>query len=181
VDQAFRCRPGINTLVNNAGVLLDGLLVQPEDGWVRKLPSSQWKRVLDVNLTGTFLTTREVVAAMLDAGTAGGLVVNTSSLARAGNAGQSAYAASKAGVDAATRSWALELAPYGIRVVGIAPGIVETPMLENIAPQSLEALRARTLAGRAGTTQELWSALRFVIECEFVNGKVIEVDGGACM
>jgi 3-oxoacyl-[acyl-carrier protein] reductase len=181
VDDAFRRVPGINTLVNNAGVLLDGVLLRPEDEWMRKLTTAQWKRVLDVNLTGTFLMTREVAAAMLQAGARGGLVVNTSSLARGGNAGQSAYASSKAGVDASTRSWAVELAPYGIRVVGIAPGVVETPMLDNISPEALDGLRGRTLVGRFGRPEEIWLALRFAIECEFFSGRVLEVDGGSRM
>lgn len=65
-------------LVNNAGVLLDGLLVHPEAGWARKLPAAQWRRVLDVNLTGAFLVVREPVADMVEGG-GGGLIVNVSS------------------------------------------------------------------------------------------------------
>ena len=120
VDEAFEQLPGINTLVNNAGVLLDGLKVAEQSDWVKRLPLGLWRKVLDANLTGTFLMAREVAAGMLERKTAGGLIVNISSLARGGNAGQSAYAASKAGMDAATRFWALELGAKGIRVAGIA-------------------------------------------------------------
>jgi 3-oxoacyl-[acyl-carrier protein] reductase len=178
VAGAFEAVPAINTVVNNAGVLLDGVLVSGEPGWVRRLPLAQWRKAVDTNLTGSFLVAREAAAAMIEAGVDGGLIVNVSSLARAGNAGQSAYAASKAGVDAATRSWAAELAPR-IRVAGIAPGVVDTPMIGHVSPEAQEELRARTLAGRFGTPHEIWLALRFVIECEFFSGRMLEVDGGA--
>lgn len=133
---------GINVLVNNAATLLDGLLVKAEEGWVRRLPTAQWRKVLDVNLTGQFLVTREVVASMLERREPEGVIVNLSSLARAGNAGQSAYSASKAGLDAATRSWAQELAPHRIRVAAIAPGVIQTPILENVSEEARSALLA---------------------------------------
>lgn len=172
---------GVNVLVNNAGVLLDGLLVRDEEGWVRRLPLAQWRKVLDVNLTGPFLVAREMAAQMLERGGRDGVIVNISSLARAGNAGQSCYAASKAGLDAATRTWALELAPYGIRVASIAPGVIETPILDNVAEAAREALRASIPVGRFGDPHEVWLTLRYVLECGFFNGRVIEVDGGAHM
>lgn len=172
---------GVNALVNCAGVLLDGLLVNQEPGWIKRLPFAQWKRVLEVNLTGPFVMTREVVVGMLERGERPGVVVNLSSLYRWGNEGQSAYAASKAGLDALTRTWALELAPHGIRVAAIAPGLVETPILENVSEEAKAELRGRIPAGRFGTTEEMWQALRFVIECEYFNGSILEVDGGACV
>src|SRR5258708_7893985 len=117
-----------NLLVNNAGILRDGLLVSREDGFVRKLPTAQWKSVLDVNLTGPYLMAREAAALMVEHGVRPALIVNVSSITSGGNPGQSNYAAAKAGLDADTRTWALELAPYGIRVAGIAPGLTNTPM-----------------------------------------------------
>ncbi|HEU4562555.1 MAG TPA: SDR family oxidoreductase, partial [Longimicrobium sp.] len=172
---------GINVLVNNAAVLLDGVLVTEEEGWVRRLPAAQWRRVLDVNLSGQFLVAREVAAEMLERGEPEGVIVNLSSLARAGNAGQSAYAASKAGLDAATRTWALELAPRGIRVASIAPGVIQTPILENISEQARAGLLAAIPVGRFGDPGEVWLALRFVLECGFFTGRTLEVDGGAQM
>jgi 3-oxoacyl-[acyl-carrier protein] reductase len=172
---------GINVLVNNAAVLLDGVLVTEEEGWVRRLPAAQWRRVLDVNLSGQFLVAREVAAEMLERGEPEGVIVNLSSLARAGNAGQSAYAASKAGLDAATRTWALELAPRGIRVASIAPGVIQTPILENISEQARAGLLAAIPVGRFGDPREVWLALRFVLECGFFTGRTLEVDGGAQM
>lgn len=171
---------GVNTLVNNAGVLLDGVLVKEEAGWIKRLPTAQWRRVLEVNLTGAFLVAREVAAELLDrGGGGGGLIVNISSLTAAGNEGQSCYAASKAGLDAATRTWALELAPYGIRVAGIAPGVIETPILDNVSAGSREALLAGIPLKRFGTPHEIWVTLKYVIECDYFTGRVVEVDGGA--
>lgn len=181
VRQAAERLDGINVLVNNAAVLMDGLLVTEEEGWVRRLPTAQWRRVLDVNLTGQFLVAREVAAEMLERGEGEGVIVNLSSLARAGNAGQSAYAASKAALDAATRTWALELAPRGIRVAGIAPGVIQTPILDNISPEARTALLAAIPVGRFGDPGEVWLALRFILECGFFTGRLLEVDGGAQM
>jgi 3-oxoacyl-[acyl-carrier protein] reductase len=167
-------------VINNAGILRDGLLVERDGDQVRRLPARQWDHVLRTNLTGCFLVAREAVARMLQANQ-GGVVVNVSSLARSGNAGQSSYAASKAGLDACTRTWALELAPHGVRVGGVAPGLIDTPMLEDIAPDRRRALIGSTPAGRAGRPDEVWQAVRFIIECDFFNGRTIEVDGGAAM
>ena len=172
---------GANVLVNNAGVLLDGLLVQEEGGWVRRLPLAQLRKVLDVNLIGPFLVAREVAAGMLERGERQGVIVNLSSLAHGGNAGQSCYAASKAGLDAATRPWALELAPHGIRVAAIAPGVIQTPILDNVSEEALAALRAGIPLGRFGDPGEVWLTLKYILECGFFNGRVIEVDGGADM
>lgn len=173
---------GLNVLVNNAGVLLDGLLVQEEGGWVRRLPAAQWRRVLEVNLTGCFLVAREVAAALLERDEGGreeGLIVNLSSVARAGNIGQSVYAASKAGLDAATRTWALELAPHRIRVAGIAPGVIETPILDNVSDEAKRDLLSKIPLGRFGDPHEVWLTLRYIIECGYFTGRVVDVDGGA--
>lgn len=177
VEEAARRLGGINVLVNNAGVLLDGLLVKQEGKWTRKLPLALWRRVVDTNLTGSFLTAREAAAVMLEGG-APGLIVNLSSVFRWGNEGQTAYAASKGGLDAVTRTWAMELAAYGIRVAGIAPGLIDTPILDNIAPDERAALEQRIPARRIGRPDEIWLALKFIIECEYFNGSILEVDGG---
>jgi 3-oxoacyl-[acyl-carrier protein] reductase len=172
---------GINLLVNNAALLMDGLLVADEDGWIRRLPTAQWRKALDVNLTGQFLVAREVAAGMLERGERDGVVVNVSSLARSGNPGQSVYGASKAGLDSATRTWALELARYGIRVASIAPGVIQTPLLDNISREARAELLAAIPLGRFGDPAEVWLALRFILECGFFTGRVIELDGGAQM
>lgn len=179
VEEAARSLGGINVLVNNAGVLRDGLLAQEEDGWVRKLPSAQWRRVMDVNLTGAYLMAREVVADILSRGVSESVIVNISSVTRAGNPGQSNYSASKAGLDAATRTWALELAHRGVRVGSIAPGVIETPILKHVSEEAKESLTANIPLGRVGTPHDIWLALKFIIECDYFTGRVVEVDGGA--
>lgn len=177
VANASRNLDGINLLVNSAGILKDGLLVSKEDTCVKKLPFEQWKHVIDTNLTGAYLMAREVAADMLERQERNGIITNISSLARSGNVGQTSYAASKAGLDACTRTWALELAP-SIRVGAIAPGLVLTPMLDLIAEQRRADLLKRIPLGRAGMVEEIWLALKFIIECDYFTGRVIEVDGG---
>ena len=170
---------GFNVLVNNAGILRDGLLVQKERSWIKKLPTTPWKQVLDVNLTGPYLLTREVAADIIKREIRESVVVNISSISRAGNPGQSNYAASKAGLDACTRTWALELAASGIRVAGIAPGLVDTPLLAHISDEAKATLINGIPLGRIGTPYEIWLALKFIIECDYFTGRVIEVDGGS--
>jgi 3-oxoacyl-[acyl-carrier protein] reductase len=170
-----------NLLVNNAAILRDGLLasLDPTAGRVRQLPTSQWKAVLDTNLTGPYFVAREVAAAMLEDDVRPALIVNMSSITSAGNPGQSNYAAAKAGLDAVTRTWALELAPHGIRVAGIAPGLTDTPMAARVAPDArAELLRAIPL-GRIARPDEIWLGLKFVVECDYFTGRVLAIDGGA--
>lgn len=170
---------GINVLVNNAGILRDGLLAKDEAGWVRKLPTVQWKQVLDVNLTGPYLMAREVVADILSRGTRESVIINISSVTRAGNPGQSNYSASKAGLDATTRTWALELASHGVRVGSVAPGVIETPILKRISDEAMKSLVERIPLLRIGKPHDIWLALKFIIECDYFTGRVIEVDGGS--
>jgi 3-oxoacyl-[acyl-carrier protein] reductase len=124
---------------------------------------------------------REFVARALERGTRPAVIVNISSLARAGNAGQGSYSASKAALDATTRTWALELGGAGIRVAGVAPGVIDTPILEGISEAAMEKLLAAIPLGRIGRPEEVWQAVRFVLECEFFTGRTVEVDGGAAM
>ena len=179
VKEASQRFHGINLVINNAGILRDGLLATEEGGWVKKLPTAQWKQVLDVNLTGPYLVTREVIGDGLAKGCQGSVVVNISSISHDGNPGQSNYSASKAGLDACTRTWALELAKYGVRVGGVAPGVVDTPMLKHISDAAMRSLIAGIPLGRIGKAEEIWLAVKFIIECEFFTGRVLEVDGGA--
>jgi 3-oxoacyl-[acyl-carrier protein] reductase len=180
VRRAAGVLTGLNVLINNAGILRDGVLAARDAGGVRGMPLPQWSKVLETNLTGQFLMAREVAIVMLER-SARGVIVNISSLARVGNSGQSNYAASKAGLDACTRSWARELAAAGIRVGGVAPGVIDTPIVEGIAETALAGLLAAIPLGRFGTAEEIWQAVSFILSCEFFTGRTIEVDGGAGM
>ena len=109
----------LNGLVNNAGVLRDGLLVKAKDGVISKMSLDQFNLVMNVNVTGTFLCGREAAVKMIESGSQG-VIINISSVARAGNIGQTNYSASKAAVATMATTWARELARYGIRAAAVA-------------------------------------------------------------
>ncbi len=168
----------LDASIANAGILRDGLLVKAKDGVVTtKLSLADWQSVIDVNLTGVFLCGREAAAQMIRLGTPG-CIVNISSISRHGNFGQSNYSAAKAGVAALTVVWTKELARHGIRVNAIAPGFVRTEILSGMRPEILDKLAASIPLGRVGTPEEIAHTVAFILENEYVNGRVIEVDGG---
>ena len=174
---------GVNGLINNAGILRDGLLVKKDrkTGEVKLLSDAEWDAVLAVNLTGATKMVREVASAMVHRETRPGIVINMSSIARHGNRGQSNYVAAKAALAANTVTWARELAPFGIRVAAIAPGMIETPMTAGMNAKAREALIAQVPVGRIGTPDDIWQAIRFAIECDYFNSRTIDVDGGLSM
>lgn len=167
----------INGLINNAGILRDGLLLKVRDGEVQKMPLNQWQSVIDVNLTGVFLCTREVAAKMVEL-ESNGLIINISSISRAGNMGQSNYSAAKAGVAAMTVVWAKELARYGIRVAGIAPGFIETEMTGSMKPEALEKMTAGIPLRRMGRPEEIAHSAAYLFENDYYSGRILELDGG---
>ena len=171
---------GVNALVNNAGIIRDGLLVKKDrtTGEIQRLPTASWDAVIGVNLTGATLMVREVVATMAQAGTRPGVLVNMSSIARHGNRGQSNYVAAKAALSANTVTWAREFATFGIRATCVAPGMVETPMTAGMNQKAKEAFVAQIPVGRVGQPEDLWQAVKFCLECDYFNGRTIDVDGG---
>lgn len=174
---------GLNALINNAGILRDGLLVKKDKGTgqVIKLPLDQWNAVLSVNLTGAALMLRETVAKMVETGSKPGVIVNMSSCARHGNRGQSNYVSAKAALAANTVTWAREFAPFGIRVGAVAPGMIETPMTQGMNQKARDALVANIPVGRIGLPEDIWVAVRFILECDYFNARTIDVDGGLSM
>ena len=170
----------INGLINNAGILRDGLLLKVRDGEIQKMPLNQWQSVIDVNLTGVFLCTREVAAKMVELQSKG-LIINISSISRAGNMGQSNYSAAKAGVAAMTVVWAKELARYGIRVAGIAPGFIETEMTASMKPEALEKMTAGIPLRRMGKPEEIAHSAAYLFENDYYSGRILELDGGLRM
>jgi 3-oxoacyl-[acyl-carrier protein] reductase len=164
--------------IANAGILRDGLLVKAKDREVTgKLTLAEWQAVIDVNLTGVFLCGREAAERMIRLGN-GGSIINISSLSRAGNFGQSNYSAAKAGVAALTVVWAKELARHEIRVNAIAPGFIKTEMVASMKPEILEKMAAQIPARRLGEPEEVAAAVEFLFANDYVNGRILEIDGG---
>jgi len=168
---------GLHGLVNNAGILRDGLLLKVKDGEISKMSLAQWQAVIDVNLTGVFLCTREVAAKMVELKSEGA-IINISSISRAGNMGQTNYSAAKAGVASATVVWAKELARYGIRVAGVAPGFIETEMVASMKPEALEKMTAGIPLRRMGKPAEIAHSVAYIFENDYYTGRILELDGG---
>lgn len=177
VNQIAEDFRAINGLVNNAGILRDGLLLKVKDGVMTKMSLAQWQAVIDVNLTGVFLCTREVAAKMIELNSQGA-IINISSISRAGNVGQTNYSAAKAGVAAATVTWAKELSRYGIRVAGIAPGFIETEMTLGMKPEALEKMTAGIPLKRMGKVEEIAHSAAYIFENDYYTGRILELDGG---
>ena len=167
---------GLNGLINNAGVLRDGLMVKYKDEQISKMSMEQWQTVIDVNLTGVFLCAREFASQAI-VNRQKGCIINISSISRAGNMGQSNYSAAKAGVASLAAVWAKELARYGIRANAIAPGFIETEMTGSMKPEALDKIAAGIPAKRLGKPEEIARTVTFILENDYVNGRCIEVDG----
>jgi 3-oxoacyl-[acyl-carrier protein] reductase len=161
----------LDVLVNNAGIVRDATL--------GKVTDEDWAATLDVNLRGTMVCTRAALVPMRAAGR-GRILSATSVVARMGNYGQTAYAASKAGIIGLTRAWARELGPLGITANAVAPGFIDTEMSRGVPEKVLGALLARTAARRLGRPEEVASVYVFLASdlASFINGAVVGVDGG---
>jgi 3-oxoacyl-[acyl-carrier protein] reductase len=183
VDWAFDQMGGLNGLINNAGILRDGLLVKKDraTGEVVVMSRDAWQKVIDVNLTGATLMVRDVVAKMVRSEQSPGVIVNMSSVARHGNRGQSNYVAAKASLAANTVTWAREFAPFRVRVGAVAPGMIETPMTQGMNQKARDQLVASVPVGRVGVPEDIWLAVKFIIECDYFTGRTIDVDGGLSM
>ena len=166
-----------DVLINNAGITGDALFVRKKGDEISKFPFSNWEKVINVNLTGVFLCGREAAYHMVKQGVKG-VIINISSISRAGNLGQTNYSATKAAVDAMTVTWAKELSRYGIRVGAIAPGYINTEMVAKIKQEVLDKIIQNIPAGRLGEMKEISEAAQFIIKNDFFTGRVIEIDGG---
>ena len=167
----------VDLLVNAAGLIwsepslsLRGARLVPHD-------IGSFERVLSANLTATFVMSTRVAARMARSG--GGVIVNFSSIAARGNAGQAAYSAAKAGVEGLTRTMAQELGPLGIRVNAIAPGFIDVGSTRTaLSPGTLERYAAQTPVRRLGTVDEVVDAVETLYRNAFMNGVVLDLDGG---
>jgi 3-oxoacyl-[acyl-carrier protein] reductase len=171
----------VDIAVLNAGILRDGLLVKVDKTTgdvASRLSLQQWQTVIDVNLTGVFLSGREAATRMIRQ-KSGGVIVIMSSIARGGNPGQTNYSATKAGVASISVLWGKELAKFGIRCAGIAPGFIETPMvMKDMKPEFLEKWKKMIPIGRLGKPEEIADAVEFIVRNDLVNATVIDVAGG---
>ena len=161
----------LDVLVNNAGIVRDATLA--------KVTDEDWDRTQDVNLRAAMVCARAVVPHMR-AARRGRILSASSVVARSGNFGQTAYVASKAGIIGLTRVWARELGPHGITANAVAPGYIDTPMLESIPEAYRTQAIARIPAGRAGRPEEVAAVYLFLASdlASFMNGAVVGVDGG---
>ena len=167
----------VDVLVNNAGITSDALFIKQKGDEITKFPFSNWEKVININLTGVFLCSREAAFHMVKHKVKG-VIVNISSICRVGNFGQTNYSASKSAVDAMTVTWAKELSRYGIRVGAIAPGYINTEMVAKIKQEVLDKLIEKIPTGRLGEMEEISKTVQFIIANDFFTGRVIEVDGG---
>jgi len=167
----------IDGLINNAGIVKDGLTVKAKDGVVSTMSLANWQAVINVNLTGLFLCTREVAAHMA-AHQKGGVIVNISSVCRAGNMGQANYSATKAAVAADTVVWAKEFARFGVRVGAVAPGFIATEMVASMKPEALAKMTAGIPLKRLGTPAEVAHSVAFIVENDYFTGRCLDLDGG---
>jgi 3-oxoacyl-[acyl-carrier protein] reductase len=161
----------IAALVNNAGITRDDLIM--------RLSEEAWREVIDTNLGGAFFTCRAVARPMMKRRS--GAIVNMSSIVGVhGNAGQTNYAASKAGLLGLTKSLAKELGSRGIRVNAIAPGYIATELTDALPDAAREAILSATPLGRLGEPSDVARAVRFLVSdaAAFVTGDVLAVDGG---
>jgi len=176
-DQVVQDLGGLDGLVNNAGITRDALLVKFRDGeLVAKMSLENWQMVVDVNLTGVFLCGREAAQRMIESGSKG-VIINISSISRAGNMGQTNYAATKAGVQAMAVTWAKELSRYGIRVAAVAPGFINTEMVAGMKEAAREKLTAGIPLRRMGEPDEIAQTVEFIFQNDYVSGRCFDIDG----
>lgn len=164
----------IDVLVNNAGITKDGLLM--------RMKKEDFESVIDINLVGTFNVTRNVIPFMVKQRT--GRIINLASVVGVvGNAGQTNYSASKAGIIGFTKSLAKEVASRNILVNAIAPGFIDTDMTKVLSDSVKEGIHAQIPLKRMGTTKEVAKVVKFLSadDSSYITGQVINVDGGMVM
>jgi 3-oxoacyl-[acyl-carrier protein] reductase len=136
-----------------------------------------WRSVIDANLTAPFVVATQVAARMVRRG--GGSIVNFSSIASEGNAGQAAYGAAKAGIEGLTRTMAVELGPLGVRVNAVALGFIDVATTRAaVADEQLAAYARKTPLGRLGHVDDVIGAIEFLAANTFANGTIVKLDGG---
>ena len=164
----------VDVLVNNAGITRDMLIM--------RMKKEDFKQVIDTNLVGTFNVTKNVISYMMKARK--GNIVNISSVVGiSGNAGQTNYSSSKAGIIGFTKSLAKEVASRNIRVNAVAPGFIETSMTDCLKDDIKEEISKNIPLKRIGTPEEVANVVKFLVseDSSYITGQVIQVDGGMLM
>jgi 3-oxoacyl-[acyl-carrier protein] reductase len=164
----------LDILINNAGITRDGLAMRMKD--------EDWAQVIDVNLTAGFRLARAAMRGMMKR-RYGRIIAITSVVGVTGNAGQSNYAASKAGIIGMTKALAQELASRNITVNAIAPGFIATPMTDALNDKQKEGIIAKVPAGRLGTPDDVAAAAVYLASAEasYMTGQTLHVNGGMAM
>jgi 3-oxoacyl-[acyl-carrier protein] reductase len=165
----------LDILVNNAGITRDGM--------VFRMSLDQWESVLKVNLTGSFIVAREVSAFMAMKQKSGSIINMASVVGQMGNAGQTNYSASKAGLIGFTKSLAKETAKRNVRVNAVAPGFIETAMTGKLTDEIKEEYAKAIPLGRMGRPEDIANAVLYLASdlSGYITGQVIRVDGGLVM
>lgn len=164
----------IDVLVNNAGITKDGLIM--------RMKKEDFESVIDVNLIGTFNVTRNVIPYMIKQ-RSGRIISLSSVVGVAGNAGQTNYSASKAGIIGFTKSLAKEVASRNILVNAVAPGFIDTDMTKVLSDSVKEGIHAQIPLRRMGTPREVAKVVKFLSsdDSSYITGQVINIDGGMVM
>jgi 3-oxoacyl-[acyl-carrier protein] reductase len=178
INTIFDNHGGVNVCINNAGIIHSEPLVNFISKDEKKHSLSNWKNVIDINLNGVFYITSNVAEKMI-LKREKGVIINISSISAQGNIGQSAYVASKAAVEALTKTWSKELGMHKIRCSCIAPGFFNTPSTKQSLSEAMLAKWQKGVPlGRLGELDEILSAVEFIIANDYFNGKVLSLDGG---
>ncbi len=182
VDAAFAQLQALgfeaDALINNAGIIHSEPLVNLLSRADRVHSRLTWREVMAADLDSVFFVSSRVVDGWLKRRHKG-VVVSISSIAAAGNAGQSAYSAAKAAVNALTMTWAKELGPMGLRFVAVAPGFIDTPSTRAaLSEATLTRMRQAVPLRQLGGLDAVWLAVRHALENDYLSGTVTEVDGG---
>ena len=174
VDSALTAYGRVDILVNNAGITRDQLVLRMSD--------EDWDRVLSINLKGSFLCIKSALRPMLKQ--RWGRIINISSIAGiVGNAGQANYAAAKAGLIGLTKTVAREVASRGVTVNAVAPGAIDTAMLQSLSENVRQEMVKQIPVGRLGTPEDVSQMVAFLASeaTSYITGQVFHVDGGMVM
>ncbi len=174
IEKAYEKLNGLDILVNNAGITLDNLSI--------RLTEENWKKVLDINLTSTFLMCKYSIKKMLK--NKYGKIINiTSVVGHTGNLGQANYAASKAGIVAFSKSLAIEYAKKKININCVSPGFIKTEMTDKINEEYKKILISKIPAGELGKGEDISNCVAFLASdmANYINGETIHVNGGMYM